>query len=122
MTKGNRDHVDSGFLSQFSGLRARAELSRLWQTRNHLPPDKTHSIWREVRSATAKAASICPVLRSVRRCAVLGFGTLTLGAASAQEKPGQLNRPEGPAPDGMVWIAGGEFSMGAVLNGGGTGE
>ena len=31
-------------------------------------------------------------------------------------------RPPGPAPEGMVWIPGGEFSMGAAVNGGGSCE
>jgi formylglycine-generating enzyme len=32
------------------------------------------------------------------------------------------NAPIGKAPDGMVWIPGGEFSMGAAMNGHGSGE
>jgi formylglycine-generating enzyme required for sulfatase activity len=30
------------------------------------------------------------------------------------------NTPPGKAPEGMVWIPGGEFSMGAVVNGEGS--
>src|SRR5437588_13081721 len=32
------------------------------------------------------------------------------------------NQPPGKAPEGMVWIQGGEFSMGAVVNGEGSHE
>ncbi|HEY6071036.1 MAG TPA: formylglycine-generating enzyme family protein [Chthoniobacterales bacterium] len=32
------------------------------------------------------------------------------------------NGPPGKAPDGMVWIPGGDFSMGAAMNGGGSCE
>jgi formylglycine-generating enzyme required for sulfatase activity len=32
------------------------------------------------------------------------------------------NSPPGKAPEGMVWIPGGEFSMGAAVNGEGTHE
>ena len=31
-------------------------------------------------------------------------------------------KPPGKAPEGMVWIPGGEFAMGAVTNGHGMGE
>ncbi len=40
---------------------------------------------------------------------------IVLAAASAGDKPAA-------APEGMVWILGGEFSMGALVNGQGSGE
>lgn len=44
---------------------------------------------------------------------LVGFA-LAVGAAGSKEP--------GPAPEGMVWIPGGEFSMGAVINGHGSCE
>jgi formylglycine-generating enzyme required for sulfatase activity len=48
----------------------------------------------------------------------LAFCDTTQFAPTATNK----NPPPGKAPNGMVWIAGGEFSMGAVVNGGGSCE
>jgi len=42
----------------------------------------------------------------------LAFCDTTQFAPTATNK----NPPPGKAPNGMVWIAGGEFSMGAVVN------
>src|SRR5262252_5025387 len=59
-------------------------------------------------------------------CAVLvailvggsGFcGTTEFGPTNANKNP-----PPSKPPEGMVWIPGGEFSMGAVMNGQGTHE
>jgi formylglycine-generating enzyme required for sulfatase activity len=53
-------------------------------------------------------------------------GALTLESAAAAEPIGATVantwRPDSPPPEGMVWIPGGEFSMGAQMNGHGTGE
>ena len=43
------------------------------------------------------------------------------GARFAPTIPSKKEAP-GPAPAGMVWITGGEFSMGSPANGGGSGE
>ena len=40
----------------------------------------------------------------------------------AQTGAANKNSARGKAPDGMVWIPGGEFSMGAANNGGGSCE
>ena len=49
---------------------------------------------------------------------------ITNDAADARFAPTIPNKKEapGPAPPGMVWITGGEFSMGNPANGGGSGE
>ena len=53
-----------------------------------------------------------------RRALLIFASTLTFAViiAGAAEKPG------GKAPEGMVWIPGGEFAMGAATNGHGSGE
>ena len=44
------------------------------------------------------------------------------GTAEFQPTVANKNRPSGKAPQGMVWIPGGEFSMGAAVNGEGSHE
>src|SRR5215469_4255175 len=44
------------------------------------------------------------------------------GTAEFQPTIANKNSPPGKAPEGMVWIPGGEFSMGAVVNGEGSHE
>jgi formylglycine-generating enzyme len=50
--------------------------------------------------------------------------TLTRGSCFGDTKTTIANKnpPPGKAPNGMVWIPGGEFMMGAVMNGGGSCE
>src|ERR1043166_1850887 len=49
---------------------------------------------------------------------------LTLRSATASEPAGETVantwRPDSAAPEGMVWVPGGEFSMGAMLEGRGS--
>ena len=42
------------------------------------------------------------------------------GTAEFQPTIANKNRPSGKAPEGMVWIPGGEFSMGAAVGGEGS--
>ena len=51
-------------------------------------------------------------------CALLIFASTFVLAAGANE----TEKAPGKAPPGMVWIPGGEFAMGAVTNGHGSGE
>jgi formylglycine-generating enzyme required for sulfatase activity len=44
------------------------------------------------------------------------------GTAEFQPTMANKNQPPGKAPEGMVWIPGGEFSMGAAVNGAGSHE
>src|SRR5438552_13098605 len=44
------------------------------------------------------------------------------GTAEFQPTVANKNQPPGKAPEGMVWIPGGEFSMGAAVNGEGSHE
>src|SRR5438874_12074765 len=44
------------------------------------------------------------------------------GTAEFQPTIANKNQPPGKAPEGMVWIPGGEFSMGAAVNGQGSHE
>src|SRR5207248_3413129 len=44
------------------------------------------------------------------------------GTAEFQPTIANKNQPPGKAPQGMVWISGGEFSMGAAMNGECNGE
>jgi formylglycine-generating enzyme required for sulfatase activity len=44
------------------------------------------------------------------------------GTAEFQPTMANKNQPPGKAPEGMVWIPGGEFSMGAAVNGEGSHE
>jgi formylglycine-generating enzyme required for sulfatase activity len=52
------------------------------------------------------------------RRALLICASTFVFAAGAKE----TEKPSGKAPEGMAWIPGGEFSMGAVTNGHGSGE
>ena len=52
------------------------------------------------------------------KCVSLIFASTLLFAATANAG----ERPAGDAPPGMVWIPGGEFAMGAMTNGHGSGE
>ena len=64
----------------------------------------------------------------MRRLAIFviaGLATYTTGFCGAAEfEPTIANKnlPQGKAPKGMVWIPGGEFSMGANVNGAGSHE
>src|SRR5262245_47497428 len=51
------------------------------------------------------------IVRSKRTMTPAAATTSTAAFAPTRENPGS---PPGPAPDGMVWIPGGEFSMGAA--------
>ena len=56
----------------------------------------------------------------------LAFSSLTILAfgdtAEFQPTIGNKSSPPAKAPEGMVWIPGGEFSMGAAVNGEGSHE
>jgi formylglycine-generating enzyme len=52
------------------------------------------------------------------KCALFVFATTVVFAANAEDPA----KAPGKAPENMVWIPGGEFAMGAVTNGHGSGE
>src|SRR5437762_12829630 len=54
--------------------------------------------------------------------AVLTRGSACCGTPDFEVTIANKNQAPGKAPDGMVWIPGGEFSMGAVVNGEGSHE
>src|SRR5947208_8612653 len=54
-------------------------------------------------------------------CVATGDAETSGSSAFAPTIPNK-NSPPGKAPEGMVWIPGGEFSMGAVVNGAGSHE
>src|SRR4029077_2069386 len=54
-------------------------------------------------------------------CAAIARAETSGSSAFAPTIPNR-NSPPGKAPEGMVWIPGGEFSMGAVVNGAGSAE
>jgi sulfatase modifying factor 1 len=54
-------------------------------------------------------------------CAAVVHAETSESSAFAPTIPNR-NSPPGKAPEGMVWIPGGEFSMGAVVNGAGSHE
>jgi sulfatase modifying factor 1 len=51
----------------------------------------------------------------------IGHAETPASSAFAATIPNKIGRPD-PAPEGMVWIPGGEFSMGAAVNGSGSHE
>ena len=53
---------------------------------------------------------------------LLARGSACCGTPDFEVTIANKNQPPGKAPDGMVWIPGGEFSMGAVVNGEGSHE
>src|SRR5262245_61993364 len=57
------------------------------------------------------------IIAAVSMCAVR-----LCGAAEFEPTVANKSVPQGKAPKGMVWIPGGEFSMGAVVNGEGSHE
>src|SRR2546422_9545667 len=65
----------------------------------------------------------------ISRIAVIGYSPVLAQWVDAQESSSAFEptlpnktRAPGKAPEGMVWIPGGEFSMGAVMNGEGSHE
>src|SRR3954468_15463335 len=64
----------------------------------------------------------------MQRLATLLVGALLIytsafgGTADFEASIANKNSARGTAPNGMVWIPGGEFSMGAANNGGGSCE
>jgi formylglycine-generating enzyme required for sulfatase activity len=54
--------------------------------------------------------------------AVLAQGPAFAGTSGFDPTFANTDRPPGKAPEGMVWIPGGEFSMGAAVNGEGSHE
>src|SRR2546430_12623806 len=54
--------------------------------------------------------------------AVLAQGPAFAGTSGFDPTIANTDRPPGKAPNGMVWISGGEFSMGAAVNGEGSRE
>ena len=62
--------------------------------------------------------------RTLILCAiiVLTEASAFCGTAEFQPTVANKNSPAGKAPEGMVWIPGGEFSMGAAVSGKGSHE
>ena len=54
--------------------------------------------------------------------AVLAQGPAFCGTPDFEVTIANKNQPPAKAPEGMVWIPGGEFSMGAAMNGEGSSE
>src|SRR5947208_10504014 len=54
--------------------------------------------------------------------AVLAQGPAFAGTSGFDPTSATTDRPPGKAPNGMVWICGGEFSMGAAVSGEGSSE
>src|SRR6516225_1306650 len=65
--------------------------------------------------------TVC-VRRTAMLCmmVILSKASAFSGAADFQPTVANQNKPSGKAPEGMVWIPGGEFSMGAALGGEGS--
>src|SRR3954468_6850767 len=61
-------------------------------------------------------------VRGILLTVVLSQAWLFCAANGFEPTVADKGLPPGKAPEGMVWIPGGEFSMGAVVNGHGSGE
>src|SRR6185369_6716620 len=63
---------------------------------------------------------------SIYFAVVLFVALASRAPAETEEESGatiaNTSKPAGQAPEGMVWVPGGEFSMGAAMNGHGSGE
>src|SRR4051794_40890883 len=65
-----------------------------------------------------------PLLQALTFCAIMMLSEASGFSDTAQFQPTVANKnpPPGKAPKGMVWIPGGEFSMGAAMGGEGSHE
>src|SRR6266404_3573455 len=61
-------------------------------------------------------------VRGLLLSVVLSPAWLLGGANGVEPTIANTGAPPGKAPNGMVWIPGGEFSMGAAIAGSGSGE
>ena len=57
--------------------------------------------------------------RTLVLCAIIALTETSAFCGTAEFQPtiANKNRQAGKAPEGMVWVPGGEFSMGAVVGG-----
>ena len=68
-----------------------------------------------MKHRTRRTLALCAII-------VLTEASAFCGTAEFQPTVANNNSPPGKAPEGMVWIPGGEFSMGAAVNGHGSCE
>ena len=73
-------------------------------------PSARRSAWIWVAVAALVASALLAYTMTARRSPAMGVPVAAEFLATVENQ----KRPDGPAPDGMVWIPGGEFSMGAV--------
>ena len=66
-----------------------------------------------MKHRTRRTLALCAII-------VLTEASAFSGTAEFQPTVANKNRPSGKAPEGMVWISGGEFSMGAAVGGEGS--
>ncbi len=63
-----------------------------------------------MKHSTHRTLFLCAII-------VLTEASAFCGTAEFQPTVANKNSPPGKAPEGMVWIPGGEFSMGAAVSG-----